>query len=166
MDEARFHLPHGSEKRQASGFVTSSLLCGTCYYFPGCPFSSIWSLYCYCGNIHEAECSYPAVWFDLGSTSSLDMMVKQVTSPLILTIASHIELSLSAFSGSMGGSLGFGTVCLHFSMLMPENEFILTHLQNYKPLAFTKLMWFRVGKLYKHPTLFWPKSSVSHLDSI
>lgn len=42
VDEAIFHLPHRSEKRQkiiitvlAFAFVLSSFLCGTCYHFPG-----------------------------------------------------------------------------------------------------------------------------------
>lgn len=86
VDEAIFHSPHRSDKRQkiiktllASAFVMSSLLCDTCYHFLGWLFPSLHSFYSYCGNIHEAECSHPTVWFDLGSTLALDMVEKQVT---------------------------------------------------------------------------------------
>lgn len=47
----------------------------------------------------------------------------------------------------------WNNLTLRFPMLMADNEFILTHLQNYKALPFTKSMPRRVGKLCKWPAL-------------
>ena len=54
----------------------------------------------------------------------------------------------------------------HFPMLMQKVNSSLSICRIIKPLAFTKLIPPRIGKSCRYPTLFWPKFSINHPDSI